>query len=218
MQFKLTAVNPLVQNGLTVLREHRRAYMAINVGYYGMIIACMVFVVFFPEVQRNLLEDIRKYAHQEGQGVMKSVFTAYAEGRVTAAIALTFAVNFVIGSLLFITVPSLIVPFSGLLTGFIRAGLWGLFMSPADPSLRWTMVPHSLTVLLEGQAYILAMLAAYQQGLALFRPNMVGAESWRQGIATGVKRTASLYVLIVILLAVAAVYEALELIYLAPRL
>jgi hypothetical protein len=211
-------MNRLLQNGLTIIREHRRAYVAINVGYYGMIIACMVFVVFFPDVQRNLLEDIRKYADQDGRGVMKAVFIAYAEGRVAAAIALTFAVNFVVGCLLFIAAPSLIVPFSGLLTGFFRAALWGLFMSPADPSLRWTMVPHSLTVLLEGQAYVVAMLAAYQQGLALFRPHMVGAESWRQGIAAGVKRTASLYVLIVVLLAVAAVYEALELIYLAPLL
>jgi hypothetical protein len=211
-------MNRYLQRGFELIRQHRQAYVVINVGYYGMIIACMVIVAFFPDVQRTLLEDIRRHVDQDSRGIMNSVFTAYAEGRVAAAIALTFAVNLVVGCLLSITVPSLIVPFSGLLTGLFRAALWGLFMSPADPSLRWTMIPHSLTVLLEGQAYVVAMLAAYQQGLAVLRPRTVGADAFRQRLAVGLKRTASLYVLIVILIAVAAVYEALELIYVAPLL
>ncbi len=45
------------------------------------------------------------------------VFDAYRGGHVAQAIGLTFAINLLAGSLLYITVPSLIVPFARMLTG-----------------------------------------------------------------------------------------------------
>jgi hypothetical protein len=78
------------------------------------------------------------------------------------------------------------------------------------------MIPHSLTLILEGEAYILAMLAAYVHGKALLFPRTVGAESRLIAYVEGLKRTGWLYILVVVMLAVAAVYEALEVIYLAP--
>jgi hypothetical protein len=55
------------------------------------------------------------------------------------------------------------------------------------------------------------MLAAYTQGLALFRPHS-------EGYVAGLRRTGSMYVLIAMLLAIAAAYEAPEVIYLGPLL
>jgi hypothetical protein len=80
------------------------------------------------------------------------------------------------------------------------------------------MIPHSLTLLLEGQAYIVAMLAAYQQGLAFICPRTVGAQTHWRGYCAGLRRTGSLYLLVTILLAVSAVYETLEAIYVGPLL
>jgi hypothetical protein len=132
------------------------------------------------------------------------------------AILLTFVVNLFLGSLLTITIPSLIVPFSGLLMGVFRAIVWGLLLSPAEPKFRGAMIPHSLTLLLEGQGYILAMLAAYVLGRALIWPSSVGVETHAGGYVAGLKQTGSLYVLVTLFLAVAAVYEAVEVIYLIP--
>jgi hypothetical protein len=78
--------------------------------------------------------------------------------------------------------------------------------------LALVMIPHSLTLILEGQAYILAILASYVQGVAFLRPQSVGVAGHRQGYFEGAKRTARLYVLVAIVLAVAAVYEAVEVI------
>lgn len=207
-----------VQRGITLIREHWRAYLAINIVYYGLMIACMLVVVIFPDLQHWLLQTVKQAASAPIDGVMPRVFAAYANHNFLAALAITFVVNLVIGALLSITIPSLILPFSGFLIALYRAALWGLLLSPADPQLRWIMIPHSLTLLIEGQAYVIAMLAAWQQGLALLRPSTVGATTRRQALATGLKRTTVLYVLIVILLAVAAVYEAFECIYLVPLL
>jgi hypothetical protein len=38
-----------------IFRQHRRAYLALNIAYYGLIIAAMLFVSTQPELQRGLL-------------------------------------------------------------------------------------------------------------------------------------------------------------------
>jgi hypothetical protein len=141
---------------------------------------------------------------------------AYSGGKVVVAILLTFVVNLLLGSAMMITGPSLVVPFSGLVIGVVRAILWGLLLSPTHPELAGGMIPHSLTLLLEGQGYILAMLAVWLHGRAFLWPKSVGLESNLGGYVEGLKRTGQLYLLVTIVLAVAAVYEGLEVIYLAP--
>jgi len=67
-------------------------------------------------------------------------------------------------------------------------------------------------VILEGQGYILAILGSYVQGEAFLHPQSVGVVGHRQGYLEGARRTALLYVLVAIVLVVAAVYEAVEVI------
>jgi hypothetical protein len=205
-----------IRNALSILGEHRRPYIVLNVIYYGLVVAGMVYVFFNPSLQQ-LLIDAAGQTFGEG-GSLAVVGEAYGGGKVLLSIALTFAVNLLVGSLASITLPSLLVPFSGLLMGAYRAVLWGLLLSPAEPALARAMLPHSLTLILEGQAYVVAMLAGYLHGRAFLWPRSVDAEKAWQGYWIGMKRTASLYLLIAVLLAVAAIYEALEVVLLMPRL
>ena len=206
----------LIRDALVILGEHRRPYIIINLVYYGLVIAGMVYVTFNPSLQQRLL-DAAGQTFTAG-GPLVFVGEAYLGGKVLLSVGLTFAVNLLVGCLASITLPSLLIPFSGLLLGVYRAVLWGLLLSPADPAVARAMIPHSLTLLLEGQAYVVAMLAAYLHGRAFLWPCSVEAGKLRQGYWIGVKRTASLYLLIVILLAAAAIYEVLEVILLVPRL
>jgi hypothetical protein len=114
------------------------------------------------------------------------------------------------------TLPSLFIPFSGFLMGILRAVLWGLLMAPTSPELAKIMIPHSLTLLLEGQAYVLVLLAVYIQGKAFLWPRSEGAVSHLQGYKVGLVRTGKIYVLVTLVLLVAAIYEAVEVIYVAP--
>lgn len=202
-----------IQRAWTIVREFRRAYIVLNLIYYSLVVCGMIYVAFDPSLQQSLINDVGS-AFTEGP--LATVGGAYVGGQVLLAIVLTFAVNLVIGSFATITLPSLVIPFSGLLVAIYRALLWGLILSPTTPELRTAMIPHSLTLILEGQAYIVTMLAAYAQGKAFLWPRTAGVETRRQGYVAGVKRSLRLYVLVVLLLAGAAVYEAVEVMLVVP--
>jgi hypothetical protein len=72
------------------------------------------------------------------------------------------------------------------------------------------MIPHSLTLIIEGQAYVLTLLAAYIQGRAFLWPKTIGLERHGQGYLEGLKRAGKLYVLVILTLLVAAIYEVIE--------
>jgi hypothetical protein len=203
----------LFQHAWALLKENRRAYLIINLAYYGLVVLFMVIAAFTQPLQENLVKAV-------GVGFSSGLFSfvgkSYGSGQVISSMGITFAVNFFIGTFLEITLPSLVIPFIGMFMGILRACLWGLLLSPAYPPIRMMMIPHSLTLLLEGQGYIMGLLAVYVQGKALLWPASVGAVDHWHGYIEGLKRTGWLYSLVVLLLLVAAIYEALEVIFLAP--
>lgn len=150
-------------------------------------------------------------------GPLTIVANAYIDGDFLVAVILTFIVNLIVGAIFYITLPSLVIPFFGLVMGLFRAVLWGLLVLPLIPFEVYS-VPAWLTILAEGEGYILAMLAAYVQGKAFLLPKSVNAATRRQGYIMGLKVTWRLYVLIVFILAVAAIWEAFAVIYLMPML
>jgi len=197
----------LFKSAWGLVQEHRRVYIILSVLYYGLVIIFMIYVAFNQPLQDELLKSIGEAFMT---GPLSFVGSAYINAKVLAAIGATFFVNLLVGSFGTITLPSLLIPFSGILVGFYRAVLWGLILSPAHPDLRLVMVPHSLTLILEGQAYILTMLAAYIQGRAFLWPKTVGLERRGQGYLEGLKRTGKMYALVVLTLLIAAVYEVIE--------
>jgi hypothetical protein len=94
--------------------------------------------------------------------------------------------------------------------GVYRAILWGLIFYPGHPDLQMIMIPHSITLVLEGQAYILAMFGVFLQGTAFLFPKKVGLERRSQGYLEGLKRTGKIYILVVLTLLFAAIYEVIE--------
>lgn len=204
----------VIRSTLESIKESRRAYVVLNLVYYGLVVCAMGYVFFNPSLQQMLLQAVGT-AFTEGP--LSAVGGAYVGGQVWLAMVLTFVVNLVMGSLAYITLPSLVIPFSGVVLGGCRAILWGLVLSPtASTGMSLAMIPHSLTLILEGQAYILAMLAAYIHGRAFLWPHTVGEADHGRGYVIGLKRSLRLYWAVVILLAVAAIYEALEVILIMP--
>jgi len=204
-----------IRRAIAIVRNHKRAYVGLNVGYYGLVTISMVVVTSYPGVQAALTNAV---VESFSQGVLADVMAAYAGANVPAAVALTFLVNFFMGSLVVLLLPSLLIPFGGVAIGGFRAVLWGLLLAPTTPELRLAMIPHSLTLLLEGQGYVLAIFAAWVFGRAFVSPASVGANSRLQGYGIGLKKALLIYVLVALVLALAAIYEALEVIYLVPLL
>lgn len=203
----------LIQPALEIIRQNRRMYIILNVEFYGIVLLSMLYVISHPYLQENMLASVRQTFTQ---GPLIAVTGAYQSGSVIPAALLTFVINLLVGSFTSITLPSMLAPFTGIIVGLYRAVQWGTLYSPTDPSLVGPLLPHCVNMLLEGQAYVLAMLASAIHATAFLSPASVGEKSRLRGYVTGLKQTAQLYVLVIIILAVAAVYEALEVILLGP--
>jgi hypothetical protein len=202
-----------IRRPIEIIKENKNVYFIINAVYYGLVILGMIIVSTNPELQKQLKTAVNQ---EFTSGPLSSLGEAYTGGKLLTAMALTFLINLLFGTFLVITLPSAFIPFFGLLMGVFRATMWGLVLSPSDPDMRGAMIPHSLTLLIEGQAYIVAMLAVYLHGKSFLFPKSAGMESHWSGYKHGLKQTAWLYAPVVILLAVAAVYEAFDVILLVP--
>ncbi|MBN1222418.1 MAG: stage II sporulation protein M [Candidatus Aminicenantes bacterium] len=203
----------LIRKPIEIIRENKKVYIIVNAVFYGLILLGMVITSFFPELQVNALAGAEK---DLSSGWLSTAGSAYSSGNLLAAMGLTFFINFSIGTFLTMTIPSFVIPFSGLLMGIYRAFFWGILFSPISPDMRAPMIPHYLTILIEGQAYVVAMFAIYLHGKSFLFPKSIGIKSRWNGYKHGLVQSAWMYVPLTILLLVAAVYEAFDVILLVP--
>jgi hypothetical protein len=203
----------LLSGGLSVVRAHPRAYLVMHLFYFGLVGCGMLYAWQQPEMHAAL----RQHINEGIKGSLGPVVDAYGGRRLLMAIGLTFLVNLIGGSFASVTLPSLVVPFSGLAVGGLRAFVWGLIFSPGNYDVNAVMWGLTLLLLfLEGEAYILTMLAAYVQGKSFLRPSTAGVATHWEGYRAGVRQTAAIYPLVALELFAAAVYEATMLIVLRP--
>ena len=181
----------------------------LNILYYGLVTTSMAFTYFFPDVQSGLLELLRKGL----TNAFPLIVEAYKSGNFPIAAALTFIINLILGSFVYITLPSLIVPFSGIVLGCVRAVGWGLVLAPTSPELARAMITHSLVIVLEGQGYVLAMFAVYLLWKGVLWPESRGEKTRSKAYLAGIRKTAYIYMLVTLILAISAIYEAFEVIY-----
>jgi hypothetical protein len=190
---------------LRIIRESSHAYLAMNACMYGLFLAGFGAGLLFPalsETQRTRLED---------DGTAELVQSLIANPWLFALVIL--AVNTVKMSVLTIVLPSMIVPFAGIALFAYWAASTGVTLVPAT-DIGWVaLIPHSLTVVIEFQAYILVVLGVYLLGKCWLRPGTVGAQNRREGYLQGLRQLGWLSLPAAILLIVGAVYEAFSLRY-----
>lgn len=162
-----------------------------------------------PEVQQLLLTAVRANVEQGG-GPLAFAAEAYVARSIPLAALRTLLVNLGVGSLVSITLPSLVIPGVGVLMLAFRFGVWGLLLSPTTLDLSRLMTWHMITLFLEGEGYILAAFFGLLVPIYLFSPGKQG-RAWQRyvrAVGLNVKGT----VAVAVVLTVAAVYEAVEVI------
>ena len=194
------------------LLANRRALLWMNFVYFGGLAAGVLYTLVDPGAQRALLDAAGVGFTQVAP--LSTLTNAYLQGQVLSAIGLTFLVNLLAGSLLYISFPSLVIPFAGLLVGIGRAFLWGVLFAPTSGIWGIELLPHVGTMILEGEAYIVAMLGVWLWWWPVITTPGGRTQAWW----TGLKLQVRVYVAVAALLAVAAIYEALEVIFLVSRL
>lgn len=200
----------LVRTPLQILRDHRRAYLIANLVIYGLVLAGFGLGLAFPE-----LAAARATTLQE-DGTADLVLAVFSNPWLFAVTIL--AVNVITVSLLAIILPSLVIPFAGIAIFGYRAVVIGITLAPTTEATWIAMIPHSLTVVIELQAYILLTLGAYLLGRAWVTPSFVGEDLHRRGYLEGLRTLGWLALAAFALLIIGALYEAFSLRYLVPVL
>jgi hypothetical protein len=190
---------------LRIIRGNARAYLGLNGIAYGLCLVGFVVGLLFPhlnEVQVTRLND---------DGTTDLVRSLINQPWLFALTIL--GVNTVKMGAATIVLPSLIVPFAGIPLFAYWAFTTGITLVPAS-DIGWVaLIPHSLTLVIELQAYVLLMLGVYVLGRQWIWPRSVGAENRRGGYVEGLRQLGSLSLAALVLLVVGAVYEAFSLRY-----
>jgi hypothetical protein len=201
---------PFWRRPFRIVRENRRAYLVLNLAAYGLTLGGLAVGLLFPELQAarsTALED-----DGTGELVRDLVNTP------PLFALMILAVNVLRLSLATIVLPSLLVPFSGLALFAYWAVETGITLAPTTAAGGVALIPHSLTILIELQAYVLLLLGAYLLGRNWLLPHRIGAANRRQGYARGLHSLGLLALPAVALLIVGAVWEAYSLRYLVHPL
>jgi len=193
-----------------LVRANARAYVLINAGAYGLFLVGFVVGILFPHLTQaqhtRLVED----------GTADLVQSLFDKPWLFALTIL--AVNTVKMGALTIVVPSMVVPFAGIPLFGYWAFTTGLTLVPGS-DIGWVaLIPHSLTLIVEFQAYILFLLGVFLLGRCWMWPQTVGAENRRAGYLRGLRHLGWLAQLGMFLLVIGAVYEAFSLRYLVHPL
>jgi hypothetical protein len=203
--------SPAISAPLVEMKARPRLVWGIHLVYFGLVIAGSLLVFAAPEVQVVLMGKVRQ-ALANRDNPLGLAAEAYQSGNIPLAAALTFAVNFFLGSLAVITLPSCLLPGVGALLAAFRALTWGLLFAPTTREITYGMLPHSLTMLLEGEGYILAAFFGLLIPVQIARRGSGMSFSGRFGRVLLLNIQAQFW--IVVVLAVAAIYEAAEVILL----
>lgn len=139
---------------------------------------------------------------------------AYQRGDILTATVMTFVVNFFWGTVVILSLFSVIPVGSAFIINALRGQTIGLALAPAKAFFGLSLVPHLITVVVELQAYLIAGFVSVLLPLALIRPQRFGCDSVSQAFKKYLLWQFKVLPLIAIILAGAALYEALELIVL----
>jgi hypothetical protein len=194
---------------LQLVRANFRAYLTINAIVYGLVVTGMVTAMVFPNIGATQLATL------EDNGTLDLVRSLVNNSWLFSLTIL--AVN-VTGGVLWIVLPSLIVPFAGIALFAYKAFTLGLAMAPTTKIIAVGLIPHSLTILIEFQAYALLMFGAYILGRSWVRPTTIGARNYRQGYVRGLQQLGWLSLSALPLFIVGAIWEAFSLRYLIQPL
>ncbi|MGV2984146.1 hypothetical protein ACNPNP_10605 [Microbacterium sp. AGC85] len=196
---------PFWRRPFRIIRDNRRAYLVINLAAYGLALIGFAIGLVFPELNAAQTAGLE----EDGTGELVRWLV-----NIPPLFALTIlGVNVFRLSLLTIVLPSLIVPFAGLAFFGYWAVETGITLVPASAQGWVALIPHSLTFIIELQAYILLLLGAYLLGKYWLFPRSIGAKNRRQGYVRGLQRIGLLALPAVALLIIGAVWEAYSLRY-----
>lgn len=169
----------------------------MNLMFFGSMLVPGFFVRYPPLIEEPITEDMA--------GRIKALL---AYGPLLLAVYI-FVVNIFLSAFLVVTLSGL--PFFALPAFFLawRGYIWGTLLTHVPTPIFLLALP---TMVLEGEAYVVAAVAGMNLGLSWLKPKWVyrdGEISRSDALKLAFKECAYTYVLVALLLTVAAVVEVI---------
>ncbi len=199
----------VLSSGFAAIAQARAGLVLLHLLLYGVVFGAMFLAIGKPVIHLYLAEIV---AREFTEGGLKHVGNAYFSGNIPLAALMTFGNNFVLQTVAFTVLPSLLIPFWGVFKSAISFGVAGLALAPIWAGNASRFVYHSITMTLELEAYVLATYGVCLFAVAVI--HSVFRDDAKTSIFQSLKIAGSLTVLSGLMLAVAAVYEAVTLIML----
>jgi hypothetical protein len=184
----------------TVL-QNWRPYLLLNIAVYGFFVLGVLYSLLDPGVHKDLASSLSG-GFRIGDQARFARLTLVDRNFVLLTVAI-FANNMA-AAVVFIILPSLLIPFAGIVLVCGHIFIVGAALGPnlaLDP-LRVGVV------VLEEQAYILASLSVFVLGSRFVFPKTYGALSPLKGYLAGLKSMGLISLLVPCVLFTAAVYES----------
>ncbi|SMQ74943.1 hypothetical protein SAMN06295943_3343 [Agreia sp. VKM Ac-1783] len=200
----------MVRRPFEIIGANKRAYVAISTMAYGLVAVGFLVGIMFPELSRAQAQT------QQTDGTADLITSLLSNPWLLAVVI--FAVNIGRLSALTIVLPSLVVPFLGLPLFAYWSFMTGVTIAPTTDMAWVALIPHSLTVVIELQAYILLLLGVYLLGRSSMWPRSADAITHRRGYLSGLQMLGWLALPALVLLVIGALYESFSLLYLVHPL
>jgi hypothetical protein len=193
-----------------IIRANLRPFLVINAIVFGSLIIGLVTAMIFPGLGAS------SNATLESSGQSDLVRSLFENTWLFALVIL--AVNVFTAAGLWIVLPSLVVPFAAVPLFAYKTFTLGMGLFPTTELAAVGSIPHSLTALIEFEAYALLVFGAYILGRSWLRPATIGAPNHRQGYVHGLRQFGWLGLAAFVLLIIGAIWEAYSLRYLVHPL
>lgn len=199
-------MNPL-GDALGIIKKDWKLLTSLNALYFCVIIIGATLALISPSLHLSM---IRFIGSETIAGPLSAPApSSAAESLVDAGYG--FTSSFFLNTLAMITIPSIVLPLWAPIIGAARFFIWGVaYVSPLDGVLTLgNLLPQYVAMLLEGEAYIVAIFACVRQlTVALASAEMGFRWALKQYIKAVIDNL-KLLIIVIFLLATAALYQAL---------
>lgn len=196
--------NPL-SDAIGIMRKDWKLLAGLNALYFCVLIIGATLALISPGLHQSMIqfigtETIGGQLNPARMGFVESLQAACTD----------FASSFFLNTLMMITIPSAILPIWAPIIGFARFFIWGItYVSPLEGVLTMqNLLPQYVAMLLEGEAYIIAIFACVRQMITGIGHMDTGIRWMLKEYADAVVENLKLISVVFILLAIASLYQA----------
>ncbi|OPY28612.1 MAG: hypothetical protein A4E28_01412 [Methanocella sp. PtaU1.Bin125] len=199
----------IVRDIAGIFKRDWKLFLASNIFLFGLFVLGILVGQLFPDIHEMSVDFIEQAA---STGPISTVSDTLESGDVLLGTWQIFSHNYFV-TVVFAAIPSLLFPPWILVVFGAQFFLFGIIFSvPALLTQPVALFPLLGTLLLEGEAYVVAIFASMRLVEALVWPKRFGEQSALKAYARAIVDNGKLLVVAGVILAAAALFEAASLV------